>query len=223
IFTSDNGCSPAADIEELIAKGHRPCGPLRGHKADLFEGGHRVPFIVRWPAAVKPGVADQLVSQVDFLATFAALTGATLPANAGEDSVSFLPVLRDVASAAPRTQLVSQSINGSFAYREGSWKLALCRGSGGWSAPKPGSAEEAKLPEFQLYDLAQDLGETRNLITAETERAARMRAALETLIARGRSTPGPDQANDAPIQLVKKVNTPGAKAKAKGKTVDTDK
>ena len=134
-----------------------------------------------------------------------------------------LPVLRDVATPSPRTHLVSQSINGSFAYREGSWKLALCRGSGGWSAPKPGSAEEAKLPEFQLYDLAQDLGETRNLIATEPERATKMRAALEGLVARGRSTPGPDQANDAAIQLVKKVNTPGAKAKAKGKAIDTDK
>ena len=223
IFTSDNGCSPAADIDELIAKGHHPSGPLRGHKADLFEGGHRVPFVVRWPAVVRPGVAAQLVSQVDFLATFAELTGATLPANAGEDSVSFLSVLRDAAAAAPRTSLVSQSINGSFAYREGNWKLALCRGSGGWSAPKPGSAEEAKLPEFQLYDLAQDLGETRNLLAAEPERAAKLRAALEATIAQGRSTPGPAQTNDAPIALVKKVNTPGAKAKAKGKTVDTDK
>lgn len=223
IFTADNGCSPAADIDALIAKGHRPSGPLRGHKADLFEGGHRVPFIVRWPAAVKPGVADQLVSQVDFLATFAAVTGATLPANAGEDSVSFLPVLRDVAAPSPRTHLVSQSINGSFAYREGNWKLALCRGSGGWSAPKPGSAEEAKLPEFQLYDLAQDLGETRNLLADEPERATKMRAALEALVARGRSTPGPDQTNDAPILLVKKVNTPGGKAKGKGNSVDTDK
>jgi hypothetical protein len=79
------------------------------------------------------------------------------------------------------------------------------------------------LPEFQLYDLAQDLGETRNLLAGEPERATKMRAALEALIARGRSTPGPDQANDAPILLVKKVNTPGTKAKAKGKAVDTDK
>jgi arylsulfatase A-like enzyme len=223
IFTSDNGCSPAADIDELIAKGHHPSGPLRGHKADLFEGGHRVPFMARWPAVVRPGVAAQLVSQVDFLATFAELTGATLPANAGEDSVSFLPVLRDAATAAPRTSLVSQSINGSFAYREGNWKLALCRGSGGWSVPKPGSAEEAKLPEFQLYDLAQDLGETRNLLAAEPERAAKLRAALEAIVAQGRSTPGPAQPNDVSIALVKKVNAPGAKAKAKGKTVDTDK
>lgn len=223
IFTSDNGCSPAADIDELIAKGHHPSGPLRGHKADLFEGGHRVPFMVRWPAAVKPGVASQLVGQLDFLATFAELTGATARPNVGEDSVSFLPVLRNRETPSPRTSLVSQSINGSFAYREGNWKLALCRGSGGWSAPKPGSAEEAKLPEFQLYDLAQDVGETRNLLATETERAAKMRAALEAIIVQGRSTPGPAQTNDAPILLVKKVNTPGAKAKAKGKTVDTDK
>ena len=101
-----------------------------------------------------------------------------------------LPVLRDRATPSPRTQLVSQSINGSFAYREGDWKLALCRGSGGWSAPKPGSAEEAKLPEFQLYDLAQDLGvfgkpeqarvldEKRDLILAAAKKHGKTTAML---------------------------------------------
>jgi arylsulfatase A len=204
VFTTDNGCSPAAKIEELQAKGHEPSLIYRGHKADAFEGGHRVPFIVRWPGKVKPGTVNpQLVGQIDFLATFAEALGQSIPAGAGEDSVSFLPTLLG-REGAGRTSIVSQSINGSFALRDGQWKLLLCPGSGGWSAPKPGSKEEKGLPEFQLYDLAADPGEKTNLIAAQPERAAAMKAALQDLVARGRSTPGPAAANDVPVVLVKK-------------------
>jgi arylsulfatase A-like enzyme len=204
VFTSDNGCSPAAKIDELQAKGHEPSYIYRGHKADLFEGGHRVPFIVRWPGKVKPGsVNPQLVGQIDFLATFAEVLGVPMPASAGEDSVSFLPGLLGREGAA-RQSIVSQSINGSFAVRDGQWKLALCPGSGGWSAPKPGSKEEKGLPEFQLYDLAKDPGEKTNLAAQQPERVTAMKAALQAVIARGRSTPGPDLANDVPVVLVKK-------------------
>ncbi len=208
VFTSDNGCSPAAKIDELQAKGHEPSFIYRGHKADVFEGGHRVPFIVRWPGKVKPGsVNPQLVGQIDFLATFAEALGAPVPAGAGEDSVSFLPALLGKDGPA-RASIVSQSINGSFAIRDGQWKLALCPGSGGWSAPKPGSKEEKGLPEFQLYDLATDPGEQVNLVARHPERVAAMKAALQAVVDRGRSTPGPDLANDVHVALVKK---PGAK------------
>lgn len=204
VFTSDNGCSPAAQIDELQAKGHAPSFIYRGHKADLFEGGHRVPFIVRWPGKVKPGsVSPQLVGQIDFLATFADALGVPVPAGAGEDSVSFLPALL-ARDGGQRQTLVSQSVNGSFAFRDGSWKLALCPGSGGWSAPKPGSKEEKGLPEFQLYDLAQDPGEKTNLAAQHPERVTAMKAALQAQITKGRSTPGPDLTNDVPVVLVKK-------------------
>jgi arylsulfatase A-like enzyme len=213
IFTSDNGCSPAANIPELQKAGHEPNHPLRGHKADLYEGGHRVPFLVRWPAKVKPGVSDALVGQIDFLATFAEITGASVPAAMGEDSVSFLPVLRGEKPTV-RLGIVSQSINGSFAFRDGPWKLLLSAGSGGWSSPKPG-AEEAGLPAVQLYDLSKDLGEKTNLQAQFPERVAAMKAELEKIIARGRSTPGEDLKNDVPVQLIKK--SPAGKAKAKKK------
>jgi hypothetical protein len=204
IFTSDNGCSPAADIPSLRAAGHEPCFIYRGHKADIYEGGHRVPFLVRWPAKVKAGsVCEQIVGQVDFMATFADLLGATLPPDAGEDSVSFLPALLGTAPAPIRTSLVAHSMNGSFAIRDGSWKLCLCPGSGGWSDPKPG-ADTSGLPEFQLYDLANDPGERVNLAPKHPDRVVAMKAALERDIARGRSTPGPDVPNDAAITLVKR-------------------
>jgi len=213
VFTSDNGCSTAANIPELQKAGHEPSYVYRGNKADLYEGGHRVPFIVSWPAKVKPGVSDALVGQIDFLATFAEITGAAVPATMGEDSVSFLPVLRGEKPTV-RQGIVSQSINGSFAFRDGPWKLCLSAGSGGWSSPKPGP-EEAGLPPVQLYDLSKDPGERNNLQAEFPERVASMKAELEKLIARGRSTPGDALKNDVEVQLIKK--SPAGKAKAKAK------
>ncbi len=204
IFTTDNGCSPQAKIEELIAAGHHPSYIYRGHKADLYEGGHRVPFIVRWPGHVPAGsVSGQLIGQFDFMATFAELFAVELPANVGEDSVSFLSALLGKSTGTPRTSLVSQSINGSFAIRDGAWKLALCPGSGGWSFPRPNDAKTKDLPAFQLYNLADDPGETKNLVAQHPERVAEMREAMELAIARGRTTPGAEQANDVEIVLIK--------------------
>jgi len=218
VFTSDNGCSPAANIEELQAAGHQPSHIYRGHKADLYEGGHRVPFLARWPARVKAGtVSDQLTGQIDFMATFAELLGATLPPGAGEDSVSFLPALLGTDTTPIRDHIISQSINGNFAIRDGAWKLCLCPGSGGWSAPRPGRDDQSGLPEFQLYDLSTDPGETKNLVSQHPDRVAKMKAALEKHIARGRSTPGPDLANDVEAIMIKPT-PPLAAAKGKGKS-----
>lgn len=212
IFTADNGCSPQANFPELHAAGHHPSHIYRGHKADLYEGGHRVPFLVRWPAKVAAGsVSDQLVGQFDFLATFADLLGAPLPPGAGEDSVSFLPALLGKKDGPVRTSLISQSVNGSFAIRDGHWKLCLCPGSGGWSPPRPGRDDVSGLPAFQLYDLASDPGETANLLGEHPDQVAKMKALMEEAIARGRTTPGPGQANDVPIELVK--TAPGSAKK----------
>ena len=213
VFTSDNGCSPAANISELQKAGHEPSYVYRGHKADLYEGGHRVPFVIRWPAKVKPGVSPALVGQIDFLATFADIAGAAIPATMGEDSVSFLPVLRG-DKLEVRQGIVSQSINGSFAIRDGSWKLLLSAGSGGWSSPRPG-AEEAGLPSVQLFDLSKDPGERKNLQAEFPERVAAMKTELEKIVVRGRSTPGAELANDVAVQLIKR--SPTGKAKAKNK------
>lgn len=219
VFTSDNGCSPSANYPELLAKGHNPSGKYRGNKADVYEGGHRVPFLVRWPAKVKPGqTTTQLTCLTDFTATAAEITGATLPENAAEDSFSFLPTLLGQSAKGPqRESLVSHSIGGYFTMREGPWKLALCPGSGGWSDPRPGQ-EAVGSPAVQLFNLDSDLGETKNLQAEHPEIVAKLTKQLETLVANGRSTPGANQANAVPIDLWKKSDAPkGAKGKGKGK------
>jgi arylsulfatase A-like enzyme len=217
IFTSDNGCSPAAKIDELEAAGHKPSYIYRGHKADLYEGGHRVPFLVRWPGKIKSGSqSDQLIGQIDLMATFAELIGESLPTNVGEDSVSFLSTLFERESKNSRTSIISQSIQGNFAIRDGQWKLCLCPGSGGWSFPRPGKDDHSGLPPLQLYDLSTDPGESKNLVDSFPERVAKMTNMLETAIAQGRSTPGVEVKNDAQIVMIKetpKPSTPKAKKK----------
>lgn len=200
IVTSDNGCSPQAKFEELLAKGHNPSGPLRGHKADLFEGGHRVPFLVRWPGRCDAGaVSKQLVCLTDVFATLAAILEKPVPETAAEDSLSFLPSLKSGGTSG-RDGIVSHSINGSFAVRQGQWKLLLCPDSGGWSAPRPGSKGGADLPKVQLYDLEADLAETRNVAAEHPDRVAALEARLRTWVAEGRSTPGPRQSNTVPVE-----------------------
>lgn len=200
ILTSDNGCSPQAKFEELLALGHNPSGPLRGMKADLFEGGHRVPMIVRWPGQIVAGsVSQQLVCLTDVLATIAEIISQPLPPQAGEDSVSFLAALKGQPSG--RNDLVSHSITGAFAVRQGPWKLLLAPDSGGWSAPRPNTPAAAKLPPVQLYHLGDDLGEQQNLHAEQPDRVSQLTALLESFVANGRSTPGERQANFGPINI----------------------
>ncbi|MBX3397155.1 MAG: arylsulfatase [Gemmataceae bacterium] len=204
IFTSDNGCSPQADFPDLAKKGHNPNHVYRGNKADIFEGGHRVPFLTRWPGTVKPGTtSERLVCLTDVLQTAAAIAQVPVPDAAGEDSVSFLPTLRGEAQPA-RSAVVHHSINGSFAIREGDWKLCLCADSGGWSAPRPGAKGVADLPKDQLFNLKSDIGETKNLHAEEPMIVKRLTEALERIVADGRSTPGPKGANAVPVVLRKR-------------------
>ena len=205
VFTSDNGCSPSAKFDELRAKGHDPSAGFRGHKADIFEGGHRVPFIVSWPGKVKAGASSaQTVCLTDFMATAAEIAGAKIPGEAAEDSVSLVPVLFG-KDGPRRSTLVSHSINGSFAIREGNWKLCLCAGSGGWSAPKPGTPAEKALPPDQLYDLAADRAEQKNVAAEHPEIVKRLSELLDKFIADGRSTLGEAQKNAVAIHVRKET------------------
>ena len=216
IFTTDNGCSPAANIKELEAAGHDQNYIYRGHKADIFEGGHRVPFVARWPDKVKAGSrTDQLVGQLDLLATAAEIVGVKVNQNGGEDSVSFLPVLTGAATKPIRTSIVSQSIGGQFAVRDGNWKLCLCPGSGGWSSPRPGRSDLTKVPPIQLFDLEEDPGETNNIQADHPDRVARMKKMLSDIISNGRSTLGPKLKNDADVVMIKPISKPRAKPKKK--------
>ncbi len=212
-FASDNGCSPEAKFDELLAKEHNPSAQFRGTKADIFDGGHRIPLLVRWPGRVKAGsTSEQTVCLNDFFATCAEVVGARLPDTAAEDSVSLLPVLEGRATAPLHEAVVHHSINGSFAVRAGNWKLVLAPGSGGWSAPKPGTAAEKALPPIQLYDLSDDIGEKNNVQAAHPEVVARLTALLEKYVAGGRSTPGAMQPNTTPVVIQPRAAKTAAKA-----------
>jgi len=214
VFTSDNGCAPMAGIDVMRKAGHEPSGPLRGTKADLYDGGHRVPFIVRWPGKVAAGsTSNQMVSLVDWMATWAEIIGAKLPENAAEDSVSILSVLLGAVEKSVRETLVHHSVQGRFAIREGNWKLCVAPGSGGWSAPRDPEAVKRGLPLEQLYDMATDLAETKNVAAEHPEIVARLTKRLEKIIADGRSTPGSPQENAVPV-VIRKPIAPAAKAKA---------
>lgn len=216
IFTSDNGCSPVAKVQELERQGHFPSAGYRGYKADIFEGGHRVPFLVRWPNVVAPGtVCEQLIGLQDFMQTCAEINKIALPDSAAEDSISFLHALKDPAgqTTAPsvlrRTVQIHHSINGSFAIRQGEWKLCLCPDSGGWSFPRPNSPEFWKQnPPFsplQLFNIQLDEAETTN-VSLETGNLATVRELQELtkkIIDDGRSTPGQVQSNDTSVQMIK--------------------
>lgn len=202
IVTSDNGCSKAAGrnkggLAYFEKQGHYPSAQFRGSKADIWDGGHRVPFLVKWPAVIEAGrVSDELVCQVDLLATCAELVGRELPDNAGEDSESILPVFKDEAPDFSRKGLIHHSVSGHFAYRQGDWKLCLAYGSGGWTAPNENAAKKQGAPAAQLYNLKEDPGETTNLYASHPEVAERLLKQLESDVARGRSTAGPEQKND---------------------------
>ena len=203
IFSADNGFAPPGGLEPLQKIGHDPSAGRRGFKADVFEGGHRVPFLARWPGVAPAGArCDVTIGHLDVFATCAEILAAKIPDNGGEDSVSFLSLLRGQTTprAAP---LVNHSADGEFAIRDGKWKLLLCPGSGGWSHPtaaptqwlKVPKSDLSKLPPFQLYDLAADPAETKNVAAAHPEVVQRMGRAMRELIERGRSTPGVPQQN----------------------------
>ena len=210
VCSSDNGTSaPTSNKQQLEQMGHFPSGDLRGSKADIWDGGHRVPFLVSWPKVVTAGKrSDHLLCLTDLMATVADIVQQPLPENAAEDSFSFLPVLHG-RPAEQRPPVIHHSIAGYFAIRHGNWKLALCPDSGGWSDPRPSAAGWAKLeaagqPLVQLYDMVRDLGEQSNRAAKMPEKVDQLRAELEQLVAHGRSTPGPQQANDAEIAIDKR-------------------
>jgi arylsulfatase A len=202
IVTSDNGCSPSADFPALARLGHNPNGPLRGYKADIYEGGHRIPFIARWPGRVKAGATcDDTICLTDLMATVAAIVGEPMPGDMGEDSVSILPDLLGTAAGPVREATVHHSVNGSFAIRQGSWKLILCPDSGGWSPPRPGSPEAKGLSPLQLYELTRDPGERRNVQAEHPEIVDRLTRLLRRYVSEGRSTPGNPRKNDRRVNL----------------------
>ena len=186
IFTSDNGAhwTPA----DLKRYGHSASNHRRGQKADAWEGGHRVPLLVRWPGQVKPGsTSAELVCLTDLLATCAEMVGAKLPADAGEDSESLLPVLLGRKQERPiHEAVVHHSGDGLFALRQGDWKLIEGLGSGGFSAPRT-APPKPDGPKGQLYNLAKDPAEKDNVYNREPAVVKRQAALLEKYKRQGHS------------------------------------
>ncbi len=184
IFSSDNG--PVVDdgyADGAVANlnGHLPAGLLRGGKYSLFQGGTRVPFIAHWPRRIRPGESSAIVCQIDFLSSFAKLTGQTLPENAGPDSFNVLPALVG-ESKVGRPHLVHHA--GGLSLRKDNWSLIPGGGEFNFQAKKK-KAEGAD----QLFDLSKDLSETTNVAATHPQVVAEMRGLLRKIVADGRSRP----------------------------------
>jgi len=195
IVTSDNGSPGRTKIKRdpysiIEIYGHYPNGDLRGIKADIWDGGHREPFIARWPGNIPAGTtSDQIVCLTDLMAACAAIVGVELPDNAGEDSFNILPVLLGQKLAEPvREAIVHHSSMGMFSIRQGKWKLILGRGSGGFSKPKTYKPKPGE-PKGQLYNLEEDFAESRNLWSEQPQIVERLTSLLEKYKQQGHTRP----------------------------------
>jgi arylsulfatase A-like enzyme len=206
IFTCDNGHAKYTGLPALEKAGHKVSGPLRGYKSDIWEGGHRVPFVARWPGKIAPrSTCDATICHTNLIATCAEILGEKLPADAGEDSTSILPLLLGKRPEQPVfPAVVHQAADGTLAVRRGQWKLIL----------GAATADGAHEPD-QLYDLAADIVETRDVAADHPAEVAALRELLASYIDQGRSTPGAAQKNDIKVPL--RLPRPAAKGKNKAR------
>lgn len=221
ILTSDNGGRPTRG--KMGSKGHKPCGDLRGIKRQIWEGGHRVPMVVRWPGHVAPGTTcNETVCHTDLMPTCAAILHHQLPADAAEDGYTILPALLGETYQKPlREATVHHSVNGMFAIRQGEWKLIEGDTSGDYRRGHNALAKAATLPKLDpatghfipfaydivdfdqedpiycLYNLADDPAETTNVAEEHPEKVAELRALLNRYRDSGRSTPRPSPQVDS--------------------------
>lgn len=196
IFTSDNGSymyrwplEEPDHVEDSRVQGYHPTShkanaDWRGTKADIWEGGHRIPFIARWPGVIKAGTfCEQTICLTDFLATCAEISGLSLPQDAGEDSFSLLPLMRGGGWTVPRAAVIHHSSQGMFSLRDGRWKMVFGSGSGGREKPLGKPFEKP----YSLFDLKKDPSETTNLVDRHPDIAERLTATLERIMTSGRS------------------------------------
>jgi arylsulfatase A len=217
IFTSDNGPEVVeiknGAYDRLKDYGHASMGTLRGTKRDAWEGGHRVPFVARWPGKIKPDTTcDETICHVDLMATLAAVLNVKLPDDAGVDSVNVLPALLGEKLNAPlREATVHHSAQGKFAIRKGEWVFILAptgddngkRGEPDWLKKDRGYAAHTEPGE--LYNLAKDPAQKSNQYATEAAKVTELAALMERYVADGRSTRGAKQKNDVDIAWDKRT------------------
>ena len=177
IFTSDNGAY--WNREDITTYRHRANGDFRGQKADIWEGGHSIPFVARWPGQINAGSTSNITACLtDFMATVADLQGQTLSSEVAKDSYSLLPTLLGQTDRPyRRAPVIHHSLDGKFAIRKSKWKFIPSRGSGGFTEPKDYKPSEDE-PAGQLYDLLSDIGEQKNLYLDFPEVVADLEAEL---------------------------------------------
>ncbi|MBC7816573.1 MAG: sulfatase-like hydrolase/transferase [Planctomycetaceae bacterium] len=187
IFTSDNGGVMDDGYEDVGSDKYHPNAPLRGTKGTLFEGGHRVPFIARWPGRIKAGTDNNtLIAHLDMTATFAALTGVELPKGAAADSFNVLPtLLGEKTDSPPRPHFVAHTggTQGPFAIRQGDWKFIQPGGGGRQAEQSKKDATQAG----QLFNLVEDVGEQNNLVAKHSEKVAELQMLMKRLRKQGHS------------------------------------
>lgn len=226
IFTSDNGAEVTGEVKpgtyDRVQKfAHRSSGELRGAKRDAWEGGHRVPFIARWPEKIQPGtVSDETICHVDFMATVAAILGHKLPDNAAEDSVSILPALLGEQLTTPlREATVHHSARGKFAIRQGDWVFIDApsgddngtNGEPAWLKSERGYTTHEQ--PCELFNVRDDLSQRHNRYADQPDIAGKLASLLKKYIDEGRSTPGIPQRNDVEVQVNRASNMPAKAVK----------
>lgn len=196
IFTADNGHSGYTGWQDLVDAGHMPSGPYRGHKGDIWEGGHRVPLVIRWPKQIAANsTSKHLVSLTDFFATFADLLEVALPDDGAEDSFSFLSAALKQATPTPRGAIVNHSNHGEFAFRQGPWKLVFRN-----RVPNAGQCRgEPRIVE--LYNLERDPAEKNEIGRQHAELVERLTKEFEQCVMRGASRSGLNASNDTDVQF----------------------
>lgn len=187
IFTSDNGAHwPQADVAKWQHDGNNQ---RRGQKADIHEGGHRIPLLIRWPGVVQPGVEiTDTVCLTDLYETVRSAAGLSRKSTGGEDSLNLVPLLQTGETPGPREAIVHHSLDGMFAIRKGDWKLIEGLGSGGFTAPKRRKPTKEE-PTVQLYDLDKDPTELNNIASEHPEIVAQLQSLLDRYRKDGRSVP----------------------------------
>ena len=195
LFTADNGHSNYTGWEKLVNAGHAPSGPFRGHKGDIWEGGHRVPFIARWKGKIATGTSsDQLICISDIYATCQELISGKVPsANQGEDSFSFLNILLNSNGKSKRENIISHSVNGEFAFRRSGWKIVF-------KLPESNlNKSRGKAAKIELYHLEYDIAEKFDSAAFYPQKVEQLTKELRLIVERGTSREGEKQNNDVKV------------------------
>ena len=193
-FSADNGPEFYAYARDEKFD-HWSAAPFRGLKRDIYEGGHHVPFVIKWPGVTKAGaVTDALISQVDLMATFAALVKFDLPSKAAEDSFNFLPWLQGETKMPPRSTMVHNTTPEDYAIRDGDWLLVDAKSGYASHKPSPDWNKKHNQPPddaqpVELFNLKEDIGQRHNLAAEQPEKVAQLQALLKQIRDQEHSAP----------------------------------